>query len=255
MSTFYPKIRVGFRKSVINLQRRLLTSWELTLNVKRERPFECIAFQGIFYLCLSIVIAISAHLDNPSVSFLWNIFFKIFYGLYCGEHVTIEKYIDGEFTKCINNTESVFCEREIGEKPEAFIHFRWEISGKNFRLLDSKEIGYLLCGLEIAVINLWVKERNTKNEFYFYLENLSTNAIDEFMSTHKCNRICRTLDLNKLMINLFRKDGEVGKVQKEKKTAALFSSAIYYHLYFTKRKNQKYMWVIKLASSDKFSFP
>ena len=54
-------------------------------------------------------------------------------------------------------------EREIGEKPEAFIHFRWERSGKNFRLLDSKKIGYLLCGLEIAVINLSVKESNTKN--------------------------------------------------------------------------------------------
>ena len=136
---------------------------KLTLNVKRERPFECIAFQGIFHLRLSIVIAISAHLDSPSVNFLWNIFFKIFYGLYCGEHVTIEKYIDGEFTKCVDNTESVFCERKIGEKPEAFIHFRWERSGKNFRLLGSKKIGYLLCGLEIAVINLWVKESNTKN--------------------------------------------------------------------------------------------
>ena len=45
----------------------------------------------------------------------------------------------GEFTKCVNNTESVFCERKIGEKPEAFIHFRWERSGKNFRLLGFKE--------------------------------------------------------------------------------------------------------------------
>ena len=47
------KISVGYRKSIINLQRKLLMSWVLMLNVKRESPFKCIAFQGILYLSLS----------------------------------------------------------------------------------------------------------------------------------------------------------------------------------------------------------
>ena len=52
-------------------------SGELILNVKRERPFKCIAFQGILHLHLSnSTIAISTHYN------------KIYYGL-----------LDGEFTK------------------------------------------------------------------------------------------------------------------------------------------------------------
>ena len=47
---------------------------------------------------------------------------------------------------------------------------------------------------EIAAIDLRVKEGGTKNKFYFCLKNLSTSAIHGFMSTHKSNRICRTLD-------------------------------------------------------------
>ena len=113
--------------------------------------------------------------------------------MYGGEHVTIEKYIDGEFTKYVNNTGSVLCEGEIGEKAEAFIHFTWERSGKNFMLLDLQGVGYLRCNPEISTIDLWVKEGDTKSEFYFCLGNLSTNAIHGFMATHKCNRICRTL--------------------------------------------------------------
>ena len=67
VSTFYSKIRVGYWKSIINLQRRLLMSWKLKLNLKRERPFKCIAFQGIFRFCLRIsAIAISTNFDSPS---------------------------------------------------------------------------------------------------------------------------------------------------------------------------------------------
>ena len=60
-------------------------------------------------------------------------------------------------------------------------------------LLDLQGIGYLLCDPEIATIDPRVKEGGTKSEFYFYLGNLSTNAIHGFMSTHKYNRICGTL--------------------------------------------------------------
>ena len=58
--------------------------------------------------------------DSFGQSFSRN---KIYYGLYGGEHVTIEESVNGELTKYINNTWSVVCEREIGQKGEAFIHF------------------------------------------------------------------------------------------------------------------------------------
>ena len=45
------------------------------------------------------------------------------------------------------------------------------------------------------------------------------------------------LTLKNLKLNLFREDGEAGKVQKEKKTAVLFSSVIHCHFYFTKSYN------------------
>ena len=69
----------------MNLQRRLWMSWELMLNVKPERPFKWIVFQDVLHLLLSnSTVAILAHLKQ---SFSYN---KIYYGLYGGEHVTIE---------------------------------------------------------------------------------------------------------------------------------------------------------------------
>ena len=101
--------------------------------------------------------------------------------MYGDEHLTIEKYINKELTKYVNDTGSVFCKREIGEKAETFIHFTWERSGESFMLLDLQRAGYLLCDPEIATIDLRVKEGGIKSEFYFCLGNLSTNAI------HECN--------------------------------------------------------------------
>ena len=89
-------------------------------------------------------------------SFSYN---KIYYGLYCGEHVTIEGYIDGEFTKYINNTGSVFCEAEIEKKPEVLF-----ISHGRHQNFVTWFIGsrFLLCDPEIATIDLRVKEGGTK---------------------------------------------------------------------------------------------
>ena len=48
---------------------RVNKSGELMLNVKRERPFKCIAFQSILHLRLSnSEISISTHLESPLVT-------------------------------------------------------------------------------------------------------------------------------------------------------------------------------------------
>ena len=41
---------LGVLKKYNESLRRLLMSWELMFIVKRERPFKCIAFQGILHL-------------------------------------------------------------------------------------------------------------------------------------------------------------------------------------------------------------
>ena len=121
-------------------------------------------------------------------------YIKICYGFHGGEHVTIEEYfLAGEFTKYVSNTGLVFYEGEIEEKAEVFIHFTRERSGENFMLLDLHGVVCLLCDPEIATIDLLVKEAGTKSEFSFCLGNLSLNGTHGFMSTHKCNRICRIL--------------------------------------------------------------
>lgn len=88
----------------------------------------------------------------------------------------------------------VFCEREIVEKVEAFICFTWRRSVENYMLLDLQGADCLLCDPEVTNINLRIKKGGTKSEFYFRLGKLSTNVIHGFMSNHKCDPICRTLD-------------------------------------------------------------
>ena len=74
--------------------------------------------------------------------------------MYVREHVTIDEKIDGEFTKYFNNTGLVFCEGEIGEKAENFIHFLWKES--EFILLHLLKVGYLPGDREIETIDFWV---------------------------------------------------------------------------------------------------
>ena len=87
---------------------------------------ECQTRKAVQMHCLSRHLAFAfeqlcnGNFSSFGQSFSYN---KIYYGLHGGEHLTIEEYIDGEFTKYVNNTGSVFCEGEIGEKAEAFIHF------------------------------------------------------------------------------------------------------------------------------------
>ena len=81
----------------------------------------------------------NSNFDSFGQSFSYS---KIYYGLYSGEHITLEEYIHGEFMKYVNNRGSVFSEGAIGEEVEAFIHFTWERSGD--MLLDLQGVDYLL---------------------------------------------------------------------------------------------------------------
>jgi len=50
---------------------------------------------------------------------------KLFFGKVNDEVITLEEYLDGKFTKYINNTGEIYssCDDDIGMKCEAFVHY------------------------------------------------------------------------------------------------------------------------------------
>ena len=72
------------------------------------------------------------------------------------ECVTIEEFIDGTFTKYINNN-GLLCvdgSDALGQKAECLIHFSYEKSEKKLMLVDIQSKGYDLFDPEIFMINL-----------------------------------------------------------------------------------------------------
>ena len=71
-----------------------------------------------------------------------------------GEYVTIEEFIDGEFTKYLNNTGLVCGSRSTDEckKAECLAHYSYEKSSEKLMLLDIQGSMYTLFDPEIAVV-------------------------------------------------------------------------------------------------------
>ena len=111
-----------------------------------------------------------------------------------GEFVTIEEFIEGEFTKYINNNAELSSnDSEILKKVESLVHFSYEHSEKELMILDMQGSGYHLFDPEIASKKLMEDE-----EVLFSTGNLSTTAINNFINSHKCNMYCHLLGLQAL---------------------------------------------------------
>ena len=110
-----------------------------------------------------------------------------------GECITVERYIDGNFQKYINNMGklSVHNNNFLGQKAECFAHFFNEKSKKQLMVLDLQGSGHLLYDPEIASTNL----HGEKNEYMFCAGNLSENAIETFLQNHQCNMFCKLIGL------------------------------------------------------------
>ena len=118
---------------------------------------------------------------------------KVFMGkMEGGEFVTIEEFIDGGFTKYINNNgELSVNDSEILKKAESLAHFSYERSEKELMILDMQGSGYHLFDPEIA-------SKKLIEEVFFSTGNLSTTAINNFISVHNCNMYCNVLGLQAL---------------------------------------------------------
>ena len=122
-------------------------------------------------------------------------FRKIFMGKMEGEKwVTVEEFIDGNFTKYINNTGMVCgVASEVRDKCENLAHFSYERSNKELMVVDMQGSGHSLYDPEIAS-----KDLRDGEEMLFSTGNLSTMAINNFVDNHVCNEYCTLLGLNKL---------------------------------------------------------
>ncbi|XP_031556854.1 myosin heavy chain kinase D-like [Actinia tenebrosa] len=106
--------------------------------------------------------------------------------------VTVEDYIEGEFTKYINNDGELCGDNTvIRQKCESLAHFSYERSSRELIVVDMQGSGYNLYDPEIASTTL-VKD----GEVLFTAGNLSKQAINNFLNSHvKCNDYCDFLGL------------------------------------------------------------
>ena len=109
--------------------------------------------------------------------------------------VTIEKYIEGSFTKYINNNGNVTANKNdvITQKAETLVHYSYQMSKGQFLLVDIQGTGYKLYDPEIA--STVHTEGGNPSMINFCIGNLSTQAIDVFFENHICNIYCKKLGL------------------------------------------------------------
>lgn len=108
----------------------------------------------------------------------------------------MEKYVDGEFIKYINN-DGTLCEdvnEVILQKAECLSHFLFEKSNQ-VMLLDIQGCGFSLVDPEVASAVLFDENK----ELLFTAGNLSIDAIANFKHVHRCNGYCKLLKLKPLL--------------------------------------------------------
>lgn len=113
------------------------------------------------------------------------------------EYITVEKFIDGDFRKYINNTGSVCGEStsDICKKAECLTHYSYEKSSQQLMLLDLQGSKYTLFDPEIASVSLCANK-----EFLFGAGNLTFQAIKSFIQNHVCNKFCTCVGLKTLSL-------------------------------------------------------
>lgn len=107
----------------------------------------------------------------------------------------MEKFIEGDFVKYINNTGAVTLQddSEIVLKAETFVHYTYVKSSKKLMVLDIQGAGYNVCDPEVSSANL---KADDEDQILFCSGNLSTSVIDTFISSHICNQFCKQLKLD-----------------------------------------------------------
>ena len=126
---------------------------------------------------------------------------KCFLAVFKELPVTIEKYVEGEFQKYVNNNglcipSPAEAFDEIYAKVQCLVHYSYQISERKLILLDIQGSSFKLYDPEIATTDLLANDASLgPKEVNFCAGNLSCIAIDEFTSKHTCNKYCEMLSL------------------------------------------------------------
>lgn len=100
-----------------------------------------------------------------------------------GALCAVEPYIPGEYRKHNNNFGSVSDDER--NTPQAFSHFTYEASNHRLLAVDIQGVGDLYTDPQI----------HTLNGDDFGKGNLGVLGFQKFLSSHRCNSICRYLKL------------------------------------------------------------
>ena len=96
----------------------------------------------------------------------------------------MENYLNGTFQKYIKNTVDIFGDgSKLSMKAEAFVHYSYVASAKQLMIVDIQGVNHWLCDPEIASSTLMARD----DTILFSSGNLSTTAIEVFLSKHTCN--------------------------------------------------------------------
>ena len=125
---------------------------------------------------------------------------KVYFSTLKTVPVTIEKYVEGQCVKYVNNNGKVIQRdseelKKIVKKAESFCHYTYEVSNQEMIVLDIQGSGHNLYDPEIATNLL---QDAGDDEFNFCAGNLSITAITNFVSEHSCNEYCKEAGLKVL---------------------------------------------------------
>ena len=141
--------------------------------------------------CLARHFTLKLKNETPAdfgASFLYN---KVYYAQLDDQFITIEQYLDGDFQKYVNNTGEIIPHAgcDLALKAEMFAHYTYVKSQNRLMVLDIQGADYSLCDPEIASSQLV----DDNDNILFCNGNLSSQAIDTFVSQHVCNKFCKML--------------------------------------------------------------
>lgn len=111
------------------------------------------------------------------------------------KHATLEPFLDGVFKKYTSNNGFISAEAELAE---AFCHFSWCHSGGQMMVTDLQGFG--------SAVFTDPQIHCVKCDF-FSRGNLGKDGMDQFFAGHRCNDICRSLELKESPIQ-FKLDSD-----------------------------------------------
>jgi len=109
----------------------------------------------------------------------------------------VERFVAGDYKKHNNNYGHVSDDERY--TPQAFSHFTFEASARTMLVVDIQGVGDLYTDPQI----------HTLNGTDFGKGNLGIRGFDRFLSTHRCNRICKYLKLPPVNPKYHHVDGTI----------------------------------------------